>query len=266
MLYVQADLLSREEEIQLFQRIKAGDETARERILCCNVRMVISCATRFKGATRLSIDDLIGEGFLGLMKAVQHFDERRGFKFSTYAIWWIKQAMIRSMQNKERIIRIPAHLIELLTKIRKKGVDPLREDMDEVLDLMKGVPKDRKILSNAVLIDAVLSLEAVSLVEDEIEEFSLLNYVTDSPVTKGERDSCFENLFGCSLAQELLDCLSPRERNIVSMNFGFDDGESKSLASIGRSLGISRERVRQIRDSAFEKMKKRAEEIEHDEQ
>jgi RNA polymerase primary sigma factor len=248
-------VLSAEEEIELAKRIEKGDKKAREKLWRSNLRLVISIAKKYIGkSSSLTFLDLIQEGNLGLAKAVEKFDWRKGYKFSTYATWWIRQAITRALADQGRVIRIPVHMVELLTKfheVKKRlaqdlGREPLPEEIAEEMHLE--VDKVRHL---SEIVQEVISLEMP--VGESEEESILLDFIKDektpSPITESARMILRERL------QEILKDLSPREQKILALRFGLEDGIVHTLEEVGKEFGVTRERIRQIEAKALEKIR-----------
>ena len=244
-------LLTAEEEIELAKRIEVGDTYAREQLAQANLRLVVNIAKKFN-STSLSFLDLIQEGNIGLMKAVDKFDYRKGFKFSTYATWWIRQAISRAINDKSRTIRIPVHQCERINKVRRVrrdlsqslGREVTREDIAQEL----GMPDDQvaKIIS--------YSLDTVSLETPvgEEQDSQLSDYIRDEASPEPESAAVASSMRESLL--ELFECLTEREEAILRMRFGIDDGREKTLDEVGRIYGLTRERIRQIEAKALRKL------------
>ncbi|MFA6620506.1 MAG: RNA polymerase sigma factor RpoD/SigA [Bacilli bacterium] len=249
----QFPLLSKDEEIALAKKISEGDIEAKNALINSNLRLVVSIAKHYANSG-VPIQDLIQEGNIGLAHAAEKFDYTKGFKFSTYATWWIKQAITRAIADQSRNIRIPVHVAEMLTKINRTRHELAqslgREANDEeVAEALKMPLEDIQRYSSLPL--STMSLDA-PVGDDEGDEMS--NFVAD-PSSDDEVDSIDleDNL---SLISKGMSLLNKRERDIILQLFGFTDGESKSLEEVGAEYGLSRERIRQIRDGALAKMRK----------
>ncbi|MFA6437284.1 MAG: sigma-70 family RNA polymerase sigma factor [Candidatus Paceibacterota bacterium] len=248
-------LLNREEEIDLAKRIIQGDEKARQSLIRANLRLVVSIAKRYSGrSSHLSFLDLIQEGTLGLIKAVEKFDYRRGYKFSTYATWWIRQAITRSLADHARTIRIPVHMVETISKytqIRRKllqelGRDPLPEEVSAEMGL-----ELRKIRHIMKISQDTVSLETP--VGDEEDNTTLEEFVENkkelSPSELMARKMLKEHIY------EIIADLSDREKKILEMRFGLSDNITHTLEEVGQVFGVTRERIRQIEAKALTKIR-----------
>ncbi len=245
-------LLTVEEEIELAQKIEVGDREARENMINANLRLVTSVAKKYVNSSSLSILDLIQEGNIGLMKAVDKFDYRRGYRFSTYATWWIRQAITRSIIDLGKTIRIPVHMKEQMNKIAKqiklflleKGREPsLRE-----IAMLSGVAED-KIKDILPYFSDIVSLD---MPIGDSEEKVVMDYVADG--TSTDQYQMIEILIMGEKVNEILEQLSEREQNILKLRFGFIDGKIWTLDEIGREYEVTRERIRQIEAKALEKL------------
>lgn len=246
------DLLTAEEEVELAKRILAGDKSAEDELASANLRLVVSIAKRYVGRG-MSFLDLIQEGNMGLMKAVVKFDYTKGFKFSTYATWWIRQAITRAIADQARTIRIPVHMVETINKlVRVKrsllqdlGREPTPEEIGAEMDLP--TDKVRNIIN--------ISQDPVSLETPigEENDSHLGDFIEDGEALDPEDNASYEMLK--AELEDVLETLTDREENVLRLRFGLDDGRQRTLEDVGKVFGVTRERIRQIEAKALRKLR-----------
>lgn len=245
-------LLTSEEEIDLAMRMEEGEELAKKKLAEANLRLVVSIAKRYVGRGMLFLD-LIQEGNLGLMKAVEKFEYRKGFKFSTYATWWIRQAITRAIADQARTIRIPVHMVETINKlvrvqrqlVQELGRDPSPEEIGQEMNL--DVERVREIMK--------IAQEPVSLETPigEEEDSHLGDFIPDEDVLAPADAATFTMLREQLI--DVLDSLTPREQKVLKLRFGLDDGRARTLEEVGKEFEVTRERIRQIEAKALRKLR-----------
>ncbi len=250
----QIPLLTAKEEVELNKKIRRGDEIARKKMIQANLRLVINIAKRYMRMGTPFLD-LIEEGNLGLMKAVEKFDHRKGFRFSTYAAWWIKQGITRSLSEQGRMIRVPVYMNDLITKWKK--------NKERLSQKLKRIPTDEEIAkklkitaekteqinfwmsSTTSSLEAPIGEDSENRVSDLVEDTNAI-----SP------DAGIEHLLDKERVENLLEVMSDREREILDLRFGLTNTKPQTLAEVAKKIGVSRERIRQIEESALKKLKK----------
>lgn len=245
-------LLTATEEVDLARRVRKGEILAKQQLMTANLRLVVSIAKKYIGRG-LSFLDLIQEGNLGLVRAVDKFDPERGFKFSTYATWWIRQAITRAIADQARTIRIPVHMVETINKfthtqrrlVQELGREPLPEEIAAEIGMdIKKVKHIMKISQDIVSLDAPVGSEEDSNLGDFIEDQNSV-----APDESTNRQILKENI------HEMLHYLSPREKKIIKMRYGLGDGVGHTLEQVGREFGVTRERIRQIEAKVLQKLR-----------
>ena len=255
----QVKLLTPQEEIQLAARIKKGDKRAREQMIKANLRLVVKIARDYEGIG-LPLLDLISEGNIGLMKAVERFDPAKGGKLSTYGSWWIKQSIKRALANQSKTIRLPVHLVDKISKMRRTamrlqeelGREPTDEELGEELGISASrVAQMRMAAIRPASLDAPIGDEDSNNFAEVVQDES-----ADTPYEQLEEKTVTRML------QEMVKTLDPREATILRARFGLDGGPQKTLEDVGQKFGVTRERVRQIQNIALKKLRKMIEKME----
>ncbi len=246
-------LLSADDEIELSRKALAGDEYAKSKLSESNLRLVVSIAKRYSGRTNMAFLDLIQEGNIGLIKAVEKFDPNKGFRFSTYATWWIRQSITRAMADQARVIRIPVHMVETihkLTRVKRQllqdlGRDPTSAEIAEAMEITEEkVAEIQKIAQDPISLENPVGEEEDSKIADFIEDDTI----------KSPSEVAAQNLLREQLIA-VIDTLTPREQKVIRLRYGLDDSHPRTLEEVGKEFNVTRERIRQIEAKALRKLR-----------
>ena len=246
-------LLSAEEEVDIAKRMAYGDDEARMRLTDCNLRLVVHIAKRYIDRTPLKFLDLIQEGNLGLMKAVEKFDYKKGFRFSTYATWWIRQSITRAMADQSRIVRLPVHMVETINRLLKTtkllqqelGREQTIEEISARMEIEpEKIEEIRRISQDTTSIDTPLGDDG---------DGTIMDTVADTTIVQPE-DDAYKDMLKTQLLS-IISSLTPREQKVIRMRYGLDDGRARTLEEVGREFKVTRERIRQIEAKALRKLR-----------